>query len=210
MRAENYYLDALDSYKAAIRKQPTAVLFNKVGITYIHLRRMSEALTVLNHAIHLQKDYPDAWNNRGSVYYLEGDYRRAEKDFERAIKINAQNASYHCNLGSAFFNRHDLVKASREYQTALQMDPYVFERSSKSGISALMGKPSDHAEFEYIMAKLFAQSGDPADALLHLRKALEEGYKNINNVYKDQEFATLRADQRFKDLMAQKPEAIPQ
>jgi hypothetical protein len=60
------------------------------------------------------------------------------------------------------------------------------------------------------MAKLFAQSGDPASALVHLRKALEEGYKNINNVYKDQEFAGMRTDPRFKDLMAQKPEAIPQ
>jgi tetratricopeptide (TPR) repeat protein len=210
LRARSLYLDALDSYRAAIRKQPSATLYNKLGIAYIQLRRPTDALEAINHAIHLQKNYADAWNNRGSVYYIQSDYRRAEKDFEHAIKLNDQNASYHCNLGSAFFNRHDIVKASREYQIALKQDPYVFERSSKSGIAALMGKPGDHAEFEYIMAKLFAQNGDSSDALIHLRKALEEGYKNINNFYKDQEFATVRTDQRFKDLMAQKPEAIPQ
>jgi tetratricopeptide (TPR) repeat protein len=210
LRARSMYLDALDSYRAAIAKKPSAVLYNKLGITEIQLRRTSDALTAINRAIHMQRGYADAWNNRGSVYYLEGNYRRAGKDFEHAIKLNDQNASFHSNLGSAYFNEHHLDKASQEYQIALRLDPLVFERSSKSGIEALMGKPSDHAEFEYLMAKLYAQSGDLSDALLHLRKAIEEGYKAINNVYKDQEFATVRTDQRFKDLMAQKPEGIPQ
>jgi tetratricopeptide (TPR) repeat protein len=210
LRAHNFHLDALDSYKAAIRKKPSAVLYNKLGITYILLRHPADAEAAITRAIQMQKNYSDAWNNRASVYYMAGDFKRATKDYQRAIKINDQNASYHSNLGSAYFNRRDLVKASREYQIALKLDPFVFERSTRTGIAALMGKPGNHAEFEYMMAKLFAQSGDPANSLLHLRKALEEGYKNINNVYKDQEFATLRADQRFKDLMSQKPEAIPQ
>jgi tetratricopeptide (TPR) repeat protein len=210
LRAHNLHLDALDSYKAAIRKKPTAVVYNKLGITYILLRRPTEALAAINHSIQMDKKYGDAWNNRGSIAYMEGNYRKASKDFEHAIRLNDQNASYHSNLGSSYFNRHDLVKASREYQVALKLDPFVFERSSKTGIAALMGKPGDHAEFEYIMAKLFAQGGDPANAVLHLRKAIEEGYKQINNVYKDQEFATVRTDPRFKDLMAQKPESIPQ
>lgn len=210
LRARNAHLDALDSYKAAISKKPTATLYNKLGITYILLRRPAEALAAINHAIKMDKKYGDAWNNRGSVAYMEGNFGKAAKDFKHAIKLNNENASYHCNLGSAYFNRHNIVKASHEYQLALRLDPFVFERSSKTGIAALMGKPGDHAEFEYMMAKLFAQGGDPANAVLHLRKAIEEGYKQINNVYKDQEFATLRTDQRFKDLMAQKPESIPQ
>lgn len=210
LRTRNLHLDALDSYRAAIRKEPTAARYNKLGITYVMLRKPNEALEAINRAIKMQKDYADAWNNRASVYYMSSDFKHAIKDYQKAIKLNDLNASYHSNLGSAYFNRHELLKASKEYQAALKLDPYVFERSSRSGISALMGKPQDRAEFEYIMAKLFAQSGDPADCLLHLRKALEEGYKNINNVYKDQEFATVRTDQRFKDLMSAKPEGIPQ
>lgn len=210
LRGLNMYLDAFDSYQAAIRKKPTSVLYNKMAITLIQLRRGHEAEEAIQHAIKLNKQYGDAWNNLGSIYYMEGNYRRAMKQFQHAIKINTDNASYHSNLGSAYFNRHEFVKASQEYTIALRLDPYVFERSSRTGIAALMGKPGDHAEFEYMMAKLFAQNNDPVNCLLHLRKAMEEGYKNINNVYKDQEFATVRADQRFKDLMSQKPEAIPQ
>ena len=210
LRAHNMQLDALDSFKAAIRKKPSPNLWNKVGIVLIQLRRPIEAREAFNRAIKMKKDFGDAWNNRGSAYYTEGNFRRAAKDFEHAIKINDQNASYHSNLGSAYFNRHDFTKAAREYSTALKLDPLVFERSSRTGITAQTGKPSDHAEFEYLMAKLFAQSGDAVNCLVHLRKAMEEGYKNINNVYKDSEFATVRADTRFKDLMAQKPEGIPQ
>ncbi len=210
LRARNMYLDAVDSYRAAIAKKPSAELYNKLAICYIQQRRTHEAHAALSRAIHLNHTYAEAWNNQGSAYYLDGDFRRASKEFEHAIKLSNDNASFHGNLGSAFFNEHQLVKASREYEIALKLDPYVFERSSKTGISASMGKPADHAEFEYIMAKLFAQANDPANALIHLQKAIEEGYKNINNFYKDAEFATVRKDERFVSLMAQKPEGIPQ
>ena len=37
---------------------------------------------------------------------------------------------------------------------------------------------------------------------------MEEGYKNIEDVYKDGEFAELRKDPRFTQLMAARPPAI--
>jgi hypothetical protein len=39
---------------------------------------------------------------------------------------------------------------------------------------------------------------------------MEEGYKGIENVYKDDEFAGMRKDPRFTDLMAARPLAIPE
>ena len=41
-------------------------------------------------------------------------------------------------------------------------------------------------------------------SLEYLRKAMEEGYKDFNNVYKDTEFADLRKDKRFTELVAMK------
>jgi hypothetical protein len=37
---------------------------------------------------------------------------------------------------------------------------------------------------------------------------MEEGYKEIGNVYKDAEFSALRKDPRFAELMSSKPTAI--
>ena len=61
-----------------------------------------------------------------------------------------------------------------------------------------------------MLAKLYAQSGVTDRSLQYLRRAMEEGYKGIEDVYKDSEFAGLRKDPRFTELMASRPMAIPQ
>ena len=76
------------------------------------------------------------------------------------------------------------------------------------GIMVQSSTPEDRAAFAYMVAKMYASAGDNENSLVYLRKAMEDGYKNINSVYKDAEFASLRTDPRFTDLMAQKPQAI--
>jgi hypothetical protein len=56
---------------------------------------------------------------------------------------------------------------------------------------------------------MFARNGVSDRSLHYLKKAMEEGYKDIKNVYKDDEFSTLRKDPRFAELMAAKTTAIP-
>jgi hypothetical protein len=70
--------------------------------------------------------------------------------------------------------------------------------------------PGDRARFYYVLAKLYAKSGVTDRSLQYLRRALEEGYKGIDDVYKDSEFAGLRKDPRFTELMAARPVAIPE
>jgi uncharacterized protein YehS (DUF1456 family) len=69
--------------------------------------------------------------------------------------------------------------------------------------------PEDRAAFSFMVAKMYARAGDVDRTIEYLRKAMENGYKNINDVYKDQEFATLRTDKRFEELMAERPQPIP-
>ena len=73
---------------------------------------------------------------------------------------------------------------------------------------AQSSSPQDRAAFSFMVAKMYAQAGDVTHSLEYLRKAMEEGYTNINKVYTDAEFASLRTDPRFTDLMTQKPQAI--
>jgi hypothetical protein len=47
-------------------------------------------------------------------------------------------------------------------------------------------------------------------SLEYLRKAMEEGYKDFyKNIYKDTEFAELRKDKRFTELVSVKVPALP-
>lgn len=211
LRATKYYLDAIDYYQAALRKKPDdSVLFNKIGITELLLQRYKPAQKSFERAIKRNRQYADAHNNLGVIFYITKKYGKAIKEYERAIELNEQAASYFSNLGAAYFSKKDFERAVSAYNHAIQLDPEVFERVSHSGVSAQMSKPEDRAHYDYVLAKLYAKMGATDRSLQYLRRAMEEGYKDINNVYKDAEFAELRKDPRFAALMAAKPLAIPE
>jgi tetratricopeptide (TPR) repeat protein len=211
LRAEKSYLDALDYYRAALAKKPSsAPLYNKIGINELQMARFSEARKDFERAIKMDRQLADAHNNLGVIYYLQKKYGAAIKRYEDAIKLRDDSASFYSNLGAAYFSKKDYVKASLTYNQALQLDPEIFERTSHSGVLAQMSSPGDRARFYYVLAKLYAKSGISDRSLQYLRRAMEEGYKGIDDVYKDSEFAELRKDPRFTELMAARPIAIPE
>jgi tetratricopeptide (TPR) repeat protein len=211
LRAEKAYLDAIEYYRAAIRKsdkKPT--LYNKVGISELLLQRYKEASKDFERAIKLDRNYADAHNNLGVIRYEQKKYGKAINEYEKAIKLDATMGSYFSNLGAAYFAKKKFDDANEAYSKALAIDPDIFDRISRTGVAAQLSSPEDRAHFNYVLAKLYAKAGDTDRSLLCLRRALEEGYKEINNVYKDTEFAGLRKDPRFTELMAAKPTAIPE
>jgi hypothetical protein len=77
-------------------------------------------------------------------------------------------------------------------------------------VSAQLPSPEDRAKYDFVIARLYAKQGLTERALQYLRRAMEEGYKDVRAVYKDADFADLRKDPRFTELMAAKPPAIPE
>jgi hypothetical protein len=90
------------------------------------------------------------------------------------------------------------------YQHALELDPDVFMRSSRAGVQAQLPSPEDRAHYDYTVAKLYAKMGLSDQSLEYLKKAMEAGYKDLKDVYKDVEFAELRKNPRFTELMSSK------
>lgn len=209
LRAEKSYLDALDYYRAALGKQANSPkLYNKIGINELQMARFGEARKDFERAMKLDRQFADAYNNLGVIFYLQKKYGAAIKRYEDAIKLRQDSASYYSNLGAAYFSKKEYVKASLAYNQALQLDPDIFERTSHTGVLAQMSSPGDRAHFYYVLARLYAKSGVTDRSLQYLRRAMEEGYKGIEDVYKDNEFAGLRKDPRFAELMATRPVAI--
>jgi hypothetical protein len=85
----------------------------------------------------------------------------------------------------------------------------VFERTSRSGITAQLSSPADRAHYSYLLAEIYARKGDAEQSLRYLRRAIENGYANIHDAYKDEAFANLRKDPRFGQLMSAKLSQIP-
>jgi tetratricopeptide (TPR) repeat protein len=209
LRAVKLYLDALDYYRAALAKKPnSASLLNKIGITELMMQRYREAKKSFDQSIKLDRKFADAYNNRGVVLYEERKYGAAIKEYRRAIAIDGNSASFFSNLGAALFAKKEFDPAVQAYDHALALDPDVFERTSRGGVQAQLPSPGDRARYDFLVAKLYAKMGYSDRSLEYLKKALEEGYKDFNNVYKDAEFAGLRKDRRFTELMAAKPTAL--
>jgi len=208
LRAQKRYLDSIDYYNAAIAQQPSALLWNKKGIALLFITRTKEAQKSFQQALKLDKNSAESLNNLGFVEQMQKNYSKAMKYYSKALAIRPNSATFHYNLGAAYFAKHDFDKATQEYRTAYQLDSDIFLRVSKMGVIVQTSSPEDRAAFSFMVAKMYAQSGDFEHSLEYLRKAMEEGYKGINKVYTDAEFASLRTDPRFADLMAQRPPSI--
>jgi tetratricopeptide (TPR) repeat protein len=210
LRSRKQYLDALDYYKAAMAKAQTAALANKLGITELMLQRFKEAGRDFEHAVKIDRTFADAVNNLAVIDYERRKYRGAVKQYKKAIALRPDSASFYSNLGAAYFARKDFERATKAYAKAVQLDPDIFEHTSHTGITAQMASPEDRAHYDYVVAKLYAKMGDKDHSLEYLRKSMEEGYKDVKNAYTDPEFADLRKDARFDELMKAKPLALPE
>jgi tetratricopeptide (TPR) repeat protein len=203
LRGDKLYLDALDYYHAALSKKGgDARLLNKIGITELMMQRYKEARKSFEHSIRSDRKFADAYNNLGVIFYEGRKYGAAVKQYEKAIQIDNSAASFFSNLGAAYFSKRSFEQAVAAYQHALELDPDVFERSSRGGVQAQLPSPEDRARYDYTVAKLYAKMGLSEQSLEYLRKAMEAGYKDLKNVYKDVEFAQLRKNPRFTELMA--------
>jgi tetratricopeptide (TPR) repeat protein len=209
LRSEKLYLDALDYYHAALAKKPNdSRLLNKIGITELMMQRYKEARKAFERSIQYDHEFADAYNNLGVVYYESKKFGAAAKQYEKAIAKDSGSASFFSNLGAAYFSKRDFDHAVAAYQHALELDPEVFERSSRSGVQAQLPSPEDRARYDYTVARLYAKMGLSNQSLEYLRKAMEAGYKDLKNVYKDAEFTELRKNPRFTELMASKTTVV--
>lgn len=218
LRSQKDYSAAAEAYTDALRKTPkNPLLWNKLGMTELQIGagaqgnertlHFNQARRNFERAVKLKSDYAEAVNNIGVVYYQQGDYRKAIARYKRALQIR-DSASFHSNLGSVYFAQKKLPLAMTEYLTAFRLDPEVFERSSATGLTGRVSRPEDRAKYAFLLARMYAQVGDVDHAIGQIRTALENGYKELDPLYNDQEFAAVRKDPRFAQLMENKPPAI--
>ncbi len=201
-RAQKDYQQAIEYFRLALRKDPNnAVLYNKVGMAELKKGDLRAARTDFQKAVKLNPKYATALNNIGTVEYSQKKMGSAVKYFKKAVALEETMATFHVNLGSAWFAQNKVERAIAEYSRALELDPEVLTSSSRTGVVAQMTTPEERAKYSYMLAKIYARRGDLESCLRCLRKAKEDGYRELANVYKDEEFASLRQDARLSEVV---------
>jgi tetratricopeptide (TPR) repeat protein len=206
LMARKMYREAIEAYSMGESK--AAVLANKTGIAYHQLGDLEQARKYYQRAIKLDKKYSEAVNNLGTIFYAKRNYRKAVGQYKKALKLAPNSASIHSNLGTAYFARKKYKDAAEAYEKALTLDPDVFEHRGTHGVLLQERSVEERAKFHYYLAKTYAKSGAVDRALLYIRKALEEGFKERDKFQKDPEFAQLQELPEFQELMLLEPRVL--
>lgn len=204
--ARKMYREAIDVYRENAKNNP--VIWDKIGIAYHQLGDLRAARKAYEHAIRLNKKYPDAINNVGTIFYAEKKYRSAINRYLKALRYAPDAASIWSNLGTAYYARGKFALMTQAYRKALELDPDVFEKRGLVGTEMEDRSVADRARYHFELARMYAMTGRNDLALQYLRKALEEGFKEKNKIEQDKDFAKLRETQEFKDLMALEPRVL--
>jgi len=204
--ARKMFREAAAAYSEGPQDNP--VLLNKTGIAYHQMMELNLAKRYYERSIRADAHYAEAINNLGTVYYAQKSYRRAVSQYLKALRITPNSASFYSNLGTAYFARKDYMRATEALRQALALDPDVFETRSTRGTVLQERSVEERAKFHYFMAKEYARRGAVERALLYIRKALEEGFKERDKFAKEPEFAGLRELPEFKELLTLEPRVL--
>jgi len=192
------YLEAIDAYRKA---EPSAVVWNKLGIAYHHVYALDQAKMDYEQALILRPKYPEAMNNLGAVYYGEKDYKRAVKLYRHSLKLDPRSAPAYSNLGTAYFAEGKIKQGMTAYRAAFAIDPSVFAGDVDQTIPET-SSTAERAWLDFSLAEIFAQAGIEDRAIEFLRKAINEGFSDSKRLMQEPQFAKLRKTPEFAELMA--------
>lgn len=116
---------AIPIYAKSIRLMPTAEAHAFLGWAYSAHHRYDLAIQECLHAISVDADYGNSYNDIGSYYVSQGKLDEAILWFERA-KAAPRYDSRHfpfMNLGRVFEAKGMKLRAIREFERALEIEP---------------------------------------------------------------------------------------
>ena len=214
--ARKAYADAADYYQRALKQTESsnAHLWNKLGIAYQHEGNNRAARKAYDKALHLRKDFSEAWNNIGTTYSLENRHSKSIKYYLRSLQVNPNSASVHLNLGTAYYHKKKYAEAVNEYRQALRLDPNVLADQAVLGtvVRPVLAEQMHRSDslYYFYLAKVFASLGRAEDAVRYLRRALEDGFGDLNRIREDPDFQKISQFPAYGELLNNPPVPIKQ
>jgi tetratricopeptide (TPR) repeat protein len=200
LMARGEYAAAITAYQQGNLK--SAIVWNNIGMAYHHLFALDEARKAYQQALSLNPRFAPAANNLAAVYYGQHEFRVAEHWYKKALKHTSESAVIYCNLGTVYFAQAKMKKGIKMYQKAFSIDAEVFSPNRAAMVEG-GGSREQRVAINYYIAQTFASAGKQEQALLYLRKAMDEGFRDRKRLDEDKDFAVLRTTPEFQKLLDQ-------
>jgi arylsulfatase A-like enzyme/Flp pilus assembly protein TadD len=115
------YEQAIETFERAVALDSRLpVLFNNLGLTYLSLsmktrdpKSFLKSLESFKKAIEIDPSYPQPYNGLGMAYRQQGNLDGAIYCWEKALELKADFGPVVYNLGLAYMDKKDFVKALR-------------------------------------------------------------------------------------------------
>ncbi|GAA6619809.1 tetratricopeptide repeat protein [Scytonema sp. NUACC26] len=134
----NYLLEDLKNSDETVRDEATKKLwriwFQQKGIhgleviersqQLVDAGEMNQAETILTELIHDQPDFAEAWNRRGFLYYINGQYQKSLSDCQMVVQINPVHFGALHGMGLCYAALGQYSEAIRAFRLALEIQPY--------------------------------------------------------------------------------------
>lgn len=197
--ARKQYSDAAGLYlKLATANPRNPTYWNFLGITKQQMGDLDAAGKYYQRATKADKRFADGYSNLGTTWYARKDYKRAITSYKKAISVQSDVAGFYTNLGYAYFAQKQMPQAMDAFHKALAIDPAVFTQNDRNGGVMTYQSVSDRGLFDFMLAKNYAQSGDAPHCAVYLKRAFEDGYKDVLKARTDPAFAKLLSDPDVK------------
>ncbi len=177
----------LMAHAAAVTKN-NHLAYNNLGVEFMKLNRLDEAMENYTLAIQSKDNYPMAHSNLGVIYAQRGDLQRAMQEFQRALQMDPDYADALCNAGRVYLLENKLDIAVEHFRHAIRARPSHTDSHINLGHAYSLQGKFDEAIGEFVVATrlppvspdvycnlgfAFAQKGRFDDAVQALNQALQ-------------------------------------
>ncbi len=111
-------------YKSVGNKLNTAEDHYDAGVKYMEFGRYKEAIKMLETAVNLKPDFPDAINTLGVCYTKKEDYIKSIEYYDKSIDlVGGEHAGYMLNIAISHFMMGNKGMARKKYDEVVMVDP---------------------------------------------------------------------------------------
>ncbi len=188
-KAQTLFLNSIGKFTNAIKGKPDyANAFYNRSVAEYRLFLITndssyiyKSLEDVNKAIAIKLDFKDAFIQRGLLYDLLGQHKKAALDYQRVIELDPQNARAYANLGTYYGQQGKYKKALEYFRKSLNYNPELFAGYSNIGLVYLHLNELDSALYYFNLALKY----NP-DAITYYNLSIV--YSRKNNLDKALEF----------------------
>jgi tetratricopeptide (TPR) repeat protein len=200
-RARTNYSTAISYYIDALKiSQPSPMLYNKLGITELQVGERGQARKYFSKALKIDPRNTTALNNLGAVNCIQGKYKVAIRYLKEALALDESDASAHLNIAEAWMGVGETDRGMKEYARALELNADILS-NTLDGVTAQVRTPAQRAMISFLIARAYAKRGNIEGALEYLRRAKDDGFRNLSKVYEEPEFAAVVQDPRLAKIV---------